>query len=657
MSDKPSDQTPNQRGRSSRSRSPPKGPAPVRDRRDHQRKRNTGGAQNALPNLHQQRIRRLLEAQQSTQGVGKSMLDLPTIRPNYDGQGKLFPLISDSDVYYNINRGRGREPDFLERLNQDPSSPHCFNWMARQNRSQKPNAYLAKTTTDRESLLALINQIERLSMEHNTPVANVRIELVPQFFVERHRNEVGSATHDQEEPILVDDDDQPAAEVAKAPSVSVPDVVCGNKLCGKKGHTIAQCIIPDPQTGLVYGCPLCNTDDHLLDLSCPVKPMSKEGIQPDPKVIQEYLERLLDVCFVKRANRPFFATNGMTWPGLFQTYRHHAKQINTFEELNKSSWDTKGHYPWTPEYAMRMVDSAEKMDEMKKFDPTTHTCRNGGCSHFPSRDPTYKAYKSLSQTIDAYLDGKWNVATGWIPTTPVESLTRPWYLDAQASKRVQSAEFLVKEEPGAEAPPAPPKPESFSPPTIVSNASNLEQYVWNEETQNFVQSTDWSFLNFVTTRDKAPNLLRRCDPEADYAIEYAAWVFKYQQDYDEPVGDTVEDQALRAIINAMKRRKGLMADTDEKDPPKDTAEPARATTSAPTGGNGRRPKPPATAAMSRFMKSREQHQQRPKQPNTAPDDVLLPPSARRPRPKQPKPKQPNIAPEEVALPPEDDEGL
>ncbi|EAA28139.1 hypothetical protein GE21DRAFT_8538 [Neurospora crassa] len=515
MSDKPSDQTPNQRGRSSRSRSPPAGPAPVRDRRDHQWKRNTGGAQKAFSNLDQQRIRRLLEAQQSTQGVG-----------------------------------RGREPDFLERLNQDPSSPHCFNWMARQDSFLKPNAYLAKTTTDRESLLALVNQIEKLAMEHNTPVANVRIELVPQFFVEQHRNEVGGTIHDQEEPIAIDYDDQPAAEVAKAPSVSVPDVVCGNKKCGRKGHTVAQCIIPDPQTGLVYGCPLCNTDDHLVDWNCPVKPKFAPGTQLDPKVIQEYIERLLDVCFVKRANRPFFATNGMTWPGLFQTYRHYAEHINTFEELNKSSWDTRGHYPWTPEYAMRMVDSVEKMDEMKKFDPTTHTCRNVGCSHSHSRDPVYNKYESLSETIDAYLDGKWDVATGWIPTTNVDRLTRLWYLEAQARRLVKSVEFLVKEEPGAEAPPAPVKPESFPPPTIVSNTSNLVQYVWNEETQNFVPSTDWSFLSFVTTQDKAPNLLRRCDPEADYAIEYAAWVFKHQRPDNGPVGDSLEDQALRAVIKA-----------------------------------------------------------------------------------------------------------
>ncbi|EGO60033.1 hypothetical protein NEUTE1DRAFT_97261 [Neurospora tetrasperma FGSC 2508] len=502
MSDKPSDQTPKQRGRSSRSRSPPAGPAPARDRRDHQRKRNTGGTQHgqpALSNSDQRQIRRLFEAHQS-----------------------------------------GRKPDYMERLSNDPSTPH-FNWMARQTSSGRPNAYLAKTTTDRESLLALVNSIERLAMESNTPVANVRIEFVPQFFVEKHRNEVEGIIHDQEEPIAIDYDDQPAAEVAKGPSVSVPDVVCGNKLCGKKGHTIAQCIIPDPQTGLVYGCPLCNTDEHLVDWRCPVKPMPAPGTQLDPKVIQEYIERLLDVCFVKRANRPFFATNGMTWPSLFQSYRHFAEDIKTYEELNKSSWDTRGHYPWTPEYAMRMVDSAEKMDEMKKFDPTTHTCRNVGCSHFHSRDPVYNKYKSLSETIDAFFKGEWNVATGWIPTTHVDRLTRLSYLEAQARRLVESAEFLVKEEPGAEAPPAPVKPESFPPPTIVSNASNLVQYVWNEQTQNFDAGVDWSFSSFVTTRDKAPKLLRRCDPEADYAINYAAWVFKHQRPDNGPVGDSLED--------------------------------------------------------------------------------------------------------------------
>lgn len=474
------------------------------------------------------------------------MLDLPTIKPNYDGQGKLFPLISDNEVYYPFTGRRGKEPDCIERFYQDASAHH-FNWMARQDRFSKPNAYLAKTTTDRESLLALVNSIERLAMESNTPVANVRIELVPQFFVEKHRNEVEAIIHDQEEPIAIEDN-QPAAEVAKAPSVSVPDVVCGNKLCGKKGHTIAECVIPDPKTGLVLGCPLCNTNGHLLDWNCPMKPQPAPGTKMDPAVIRDYLERLLELCFVKRANRPSFATNGLTWPDLFRSYRKEAKAIKSNAELDRSAWDTNGHYPWTPEYAMQMVDSKEKMARMKKFDPATHTCGQVSCCHFPSQDPTYKAYKSLSQTIDGFYNREWTVATGHVPTGSVPQLGRPAYLEACARQRVESAEFLVKKEPGTEALPAPVKPESFPPPTIVSNASNLVQYVWNEEKKSFDNSAHWSFFSFVTTKDKAQNLLRRCDPEADYAIDYAAWVFKHQENYDEPAGNNLEDQALRAVI-------------------------------------------------------------------------------------------------------------
>lgn len=183
MPDKPSDQP--SRRRSSRSRSPEHGPAQVRDRMEP-RKRDNRGAQKGKQSLSksaQQQVRHLLTVGQSTRGVGKSMSDLTNIKPKFDEQGKLFPLISDDEVLYRFNKKGGNEPDFMERVSADPSASD-FNWMARQDRFSKPNAYIGKTTTDRQSLAALVNRIEQLAEEHNTSVASFRIELVPQFFVE-----------------------------------------------------------------------------------------------------------------------------------------------------------------------------------------------------------------------------------------------------------------------------------------------------------------------------------------------------------------------------------------------------------------------------------------------------------------------------------------
>ncbi|KAK3352173.1 hypothetical protein B0H65DRAFT_569937 [Neurospora tetraspora] len=527
MPDKPSDQP--SRRRSSRSRSPEHGPAQVRDRMEP-RKRDNRGAQKGKQSLSksaQQQVRHLLTVGQSTRGVGKSMSDLTNIKPKFDEQGKLFPLISDDEVLYRFNKKGGNEPDFMERVSADPSASD-FNWMARQDRFSKPNAYIGKTTTDRQSLAALVNRIEQLAEEHNTSVASFRIELVPQFFVENIATKL-----------------KKASQVAEAP------VVCGNKLCGRKGHTLAQCVIPDPKTGLVYGCPLCNTGDHLVDMDCPRKPQPAPGARHVDRVkIKGYVETLLDAIFVKRANRPSFATNGMTWPLFFHSYRKDAKAIKSYAELDGSVWDTKGRYPWTHKYAMKMVDTEEKLAQLWGFDPAKDDPFS--CPHL-SQDPTCLKYKSLSQTIQAFHDGRWTLATGHVPTYEESThLLRPAYLEARACKLVSTGEFRVKPEPDTErqVPPPPVKPESFPAPTIVHNASSLALYVWNEETQNFINTPDWEFFHFGTTEDKAEDLLRRCDPEADYAIDYAAWVFEYGQSPSVSVGDSLDEQAYRAVMKA-----------------------------------------------------------------------------------------------------------
>lgn len=49
---------------------------------------------------------------------------------------------------------------------------------------------------------------------------------------------------------------------------------------------------------------------------------------------------------------------------------------------------------------------------------------------------------------------------------------------------------------------------------------------------------------------KVEDHLTCVDEEADYAIKWAIWRLKYKPDEDFPVDDSVEDQALRAVIKA-----------------------------------------------------------------------------------------------------------
>ncbi|KAK1777034.1 hypothetical protein QBC45DRAFT_470454 [Copromyces sp. CBS 386.78] len=521
MSDRHSDLPDMERRGSSRSRSPPQNSrAPVRDRPNYP-KPNKSKDRVAQ---RESRIMRQLAEYQNTQGVGKSISDLSNIKPKFDGKGKLFPHIDDD------------EPDFMQRISAD-SRGSDFNWMARQSSMDKFNAFIGKTALDPDSLAAFCNTLSQLSLKTNTKVASFRIEFIPDHYVQEHHDDVeklrakvqGSMAptelQRQETPIEIEDDEE-SSQVAEASSNLDSNVFCGNTRCKRQGHTVAQCVMPDPTTGLVYGCPLCNAGDHLVDSGCPKTPPNDS----DNEVYKQHLEKLIDVLFVKRANKPSFATTYLVWPLILHSYVKDAKAFEEYEDLDRSVWDTRGNYPWTHHYGMKMSNTKEKRNKLRAYDPVKGTPR------LP-RDPFFKELgtKSLSQTIRAFNDGKWNLAVACLPGKDTPHLSRSEYLAEKAYAMVSSDEFHIRAAPGQ---PAPKRPASFPTPTLVHNALKETQFEWCDKTNRFEIAPTWKFA--VSDPDKIHEVLTRHDPEADYGLEYAKWKVKHSPELDEPLGDTQE---------------------------------------------------------------------------------------------------------------------
>ena len=72
-------------------------------------------------------------------------------------------------------------------------------------------------------------------------------------------------------------------------------MVCGNEGCRKNTHELADCLGPPSERGDIVGCPLCNTQQHILDCC--------------PKLPYETKESLFDLLVVRRANLPVIRTS------------------------------------------------------------------------------------------------------------------------------------------------------------------------------------------------------------------------------------------------------------------------------------------------------------------------------------------------------------
>lgn len=502
-------------------------------------------------------VRGSRQFQNGPQCVEKHYSDLDNVKPQYNENGKFLREILGAHWDFNGFKTKSLEPDVLERMD-DRNAPE-LNWIAE---SPKPGAYLAKIAFDPDSMAGLTNTLSQLALKHKTKIGYCRIEFIDEWRALRHRDRYDNLLKEDQEMSIEDEDmddiqfcdaeDEDENDIQSCDAEDEEDldsdVVCGNHLCGQKGHTLAQCVVVDPYHGMVYGCPLCNTSDHLIDGPCPKRPNTDPGPQ-DPGA-REYIELLLDTLVVQRADKPSLATLHWAWPQILSCYVDVVKEFDSIESLDRSRFNIHGHYPWTHTYGMELSNTEEKRRRLWEFEAS-----KGGCL---SQDPfwTELGTKSLSETITAFLQGKWTLPTPLCPNEQdaTSRLSRAGYIQAKAYDMVASSYFRVKSEQG-EIPPVPIKPTSFAAPSIVHTALGSTHFVMDDNGQ-WIMTPDWTYT--PTTEGEESKVLRRIDPEADYYVEYAVWKVQHLPDDGPPVPGSLEDQALRAVIEASARFKRKM---------------------------------------------------------------------------------------------------
>ncbi|KAK1752908.1 hypothetical protein QBC47DRAFT_431057 [Echria macrotheca] len=113
---------------------------------------------------------------------------------------------------------------------------------------------------------------------------------------------------------------------------------CAN--CGKSGHTLKECVVPDKKYGSIRGCPICNTQGHVLD-TCPV--LNDETDE------EERTKMLIEYILVARKRAPQIRSERFSWAALLKKA---ADKLPSYRE----SQSVADIFPWSDRYARAIAN-------------------------------------------------------------------------------------------------------------------------------------------------------------------------------------------------------------------------------------------------------------------------------------------------------------